>query len=175
VGSRSKARARAQANVAPPRQLQGPAAQQPHRPAARPLTITVAAAVQAIQSVGILLAAILAGIATIEGKSYETASGIAITAIGVGTAIVLGLVAFGLARTRRWSRTPAMMTQFFVGIVGIYLVQSHRWSWGIPALVLCVAGFVLLLLPPSIRALTEAKDADAKDTQAPSSPSALAK
>jgi hypothetical protein len=162
VGSRSKARARAQANVAPPQQRRGPAA--------RPLTIAVAAAVQAIQSVGILLAAILAGIATIEGKSYETASGIAITAIGVGTAIVLGFVAFGLARARRWSRTPAMMTQFFVGIVGIYLVQSHRWSWGIPALVLCVAGFVLLLLPASIRALTEGKD-----TSAPPSPSALAK
>jgi hypothetical protein len=143
VGSRSKARARAQASVAPPQPSHG-----------RPVTVTGAALVQAIQSAGILLASILAGIDAIQGKSYENASGIAITAIGVGTAIVLGYVALGLLRARRWSRTPALMTQLFTGIVGIYLVQGHRWSWGVPALMLCVAGFVLLLAPPSIRALT---------------------
>ena len=113
---------------------------------------------QAIQSAAILLAAILAGIAALDGKAYENASGIAITLIGIGTAIALGFVAFGLARIRRWSRTPALLTQLFTGIVGIYLVQGHRWSWGIPALVLCVAGFVLLLSPPSIRALAAGKD-----------------
>ena len=144
MGSRSKARARAQASVAPQPQLQG-----------RPPTVAAAAFVQAIQSLGILLAACLAGVATVEGKSYETASGIAITAIGVGAAIVLGYVAVGLARTRRWSRTPALLTQLFTGIVGIYLVQGHRYDWGVPALALCIAGFILLLLPPSIRALTD--------------------
>jgi peptidoglycan/LPS O-acetylase OafA/YrhL len=111
--------------------------------------------VQAVQAAGILLAAILAGVAALSGKSYQTASGIAITAIGIGTAIALGYVAYGLARSRRWSRTPALLTQLFTGIVGIYLVQGHRWSWGVPALVLCLAGFVLILVPPSIRALTE--------------------
>jgi len=105
-----------------------------------------------------MLAAILAGVAALQGKSYENASGIAITAIGIGTAVVLGYVAFGLARTRRWSRTPALLTQLFTGIVGIYLVQGHRWSWGVPALVLCLAGFALLLSPPSTRALTADKD-----------------
>jgi peptidoglycan/LPS O-acetylase OafA/YrhL len=114
--------------------------------------------VQAIQSVAILLAAILAGVAALEGKSYQNASGIAITAIGAGTAIALGFVAFGLANGRRWSRTPALLTQLFTGIVGIYLVQGHRWSWGIPALVLCVAGFVLIFSPSSTRALTAGKD-----------------
>jgi hypothetical protein len=110
--------------------------------------------VQALETLGILLAAVLAGIDELQGKSYQNAGGIAITLIGIGTAIVLGFVAFGLAKAMRWTRTPALMTQFFVGIIGIYLVQSHRWSWGIPALALCVAGFVLLLLPRSIRALT---------------------
>ncbi len=96
-----------------------------------------------MQAAAILLAAVLAGVAAIEGKSYQSASGIAITAIGVGTALVLGYVALGLAQCRRWSRTPALLTQLFTGIVGIYLVQGHRWSWGVPALVLCVAGLHL--------------------------------
>jgi ABC-type uncharacterized transport system permease subunit len=111
--------------------------------------------VEAVQAVGILLAALLAGISTIQGKSYQTASGIAITAIGFGAAIALGYVAFGLARTHRWSRTPALLTQLFTGIIGIYLVQGQRYDWGVPALVLCVAGFALLLVPPSIKALTQ--------------------
>ena len=120
----------------------------------RPPTITAATAVVAVQAVGVLLAAVLAGIATLEGKSYQNASGIAITVIGIGAALGLGYVAFGLARTRRWSRTPALLTQLFTGIVGIYLVQGQRYEWGVPALALCLAGFVLLLVPPSIRALT---------------------
>ncbi len=147
MGSRSKARARAQASVTAG--SAGPGS------AARPSTITAAAVVEAVQAAGILLAAILAGIAAIQGKSYQNASGIAITAIGFGTALALGYVAWGLSRARRWSRTPALLTQLFTGIVGIYLVQGQRYEWGVPALALSVAGFVLLLLPPSTAALTE--------------------
>ncbi len=114
-----------------------------------------AAFVQAVQAAAILLAAVLAAVAAIEGKAYQTSSGIAISLIGAGTAVALGLVAVGLARARRWSRTPALLTQFFTGIVGIYLVQGARYSWGVPALVLAVSGLVLLFVPPSMRALAE--------------------
>ncbi|HET9894876.1 MAG TPA: hypothetical protein VFQ44_08065 [Streptosporangiaceae bacterium] len=147
MGSRSKARARAQANVAPAGPGHG-----------RPPTITVAAVIEAVQAVAVLLAAVLAGVAAGEGKSYQTSSGVAITIIGIATAIGLGYVALGLARTRRWSRTPALLTQLFTGIVGIYLVQGQRFAWGVPALVLSVAGLVLLLVPPSIKALTDRAD-----------------
>jgi hypothetical protein len=117
--------------------------------------VTWAALVQAIQSAAILVAAILAGISASQGKAYQNSSGIAITAIGFVTAIALGFVAFGLFRLSRWSRTPALLTQLFTGIVGIYLVQGARYDWGVPALVLSVAGFVLLLVPSSTRALTD--------------------
>ena len=116
--------------------------------------MVLAAAVEGLQATAILVAALLAGLAAIHGKSYQNASGIAITAIGFGTALALGLVAFGLAGVRRWSRTPALLTQLFTGIVGVYLVQGARYDWGVPALVLAVAGLVLLLAPPSWRALT---------------------
>lgn len=147
MGSRSKARARAQASVVPDQPVQG-----------RPPTITGAAIVEGLQAIAVLLAAILAGVATSEGKSYQNSSGIAITLIGIATAIGLGYVAFGLVRTRRWSRAPALLTQVFTGIVGIYLVQGARFSWGVPALALSVAGFVLLLVPPSVKALTTSHD-----------------
>jgi hypothetical protein len=152
VGSRSRGRAPGQASAAADSGQRG-----------RPLSVSLAAFVQAIESAGVLAAALLAGIEAAQGKSYQSSSGIALTAIGAATAVALALVALGLTRVRRWSRTPALLTQLFVGIVGIYLVQGHRYWLGGPALALPVAGLVLLLVPPSLRALTF----PAKDPSAP--------
>jgi len=142
MDSRSRARARAQGSDAP-----APA------PPERPRSLVVAAVVQGIEAAGVLGASVLAGIDAGSGRSYHTNSGIALTVIGIGTAVALGYVAAGLARARRWSRTPALLTQLFAGIVSIYLLQGHRYDWGGPGLALAAAGFVALLIPPSLRAL----------------------
>ncbi len=119
----------------------------------RPSSLLGAAGVQAAEAVIVLVASVLSGVDTAAGKSYQTGSGIALTIIGVATAGALAWIAVGLARARRWTRTPAMLTQLFVGIVGIYLLQGHRYAWGVPCLVLAVAGFAALLVPASLRAL----------------------
>src|SRR5207248_5087073 len=116
-------------------------------------TLRVAAVVQAAESVLVLVATVLAGVDAATGQSYHVSSGIALTVIGVAAVAALGFVAAGLARARRWSRTPALLTQLFAGIVGIYLLQGHRYEWGGPALALSAAGFVALLVPPSMQAL----------------------
>jgi hypothetical protein len=120
----------------------------------RPPTLVGAAGVQAADAAIVLAASVLAGVDAATGQSYQQASGVALTLIGLGTAAALAVVAVGLARGRRWSRTPALLTQLFFGIVGIYLVQGHRYGWGVPALALAVAGFAAVLAPPSLRALT---------------------
>jgi hypothetical protein len=119
----------------------------------RPVSLLVAAAVQVVEAAGVLVASILAGIDTGAGQSYHADSGIALTLIGAATAAALAFVASGLARARRWSRTPALLTQLFGGIVGIYLVQGQRYEWGGPAIALAVAGSVALFVRPSLRAL----------------------
>ena len=119
-----------------------------------PLTVRAAAAVQAAEAAVVCVASVLSAIDAAAGRSYRTDSGVALTVIGFGTAVALGYVAAGLARARQWSRTPALLTQLFTGIVGIYLVQGHRYGWGVPTLVLAAAGFLALLLPPSLRTLT---------------------
>jgi len=116
--------------------------------------VLAAALVQAIEAAGVLFAAILAGIETASGHAYQTASGVAITLIGLGMAILLAVVARGLRRARRWTRTPAVLTQLFLGIVAVYLLQSGRLDWGIPAIVLAVAGIAALLAPASLALLT---------------------
>src|SRR6266576_4801062 len=124
-----------------------------------PATLRAAAVVQAAEAALVLAATVLAGIDTAAGRSYQTGSGIALTVIGAASAAALALVAAGLARARRWSRTPALLTQLFAGIVGIYLLQGHRLDWGLALVVLAVLGFAMLLSPPSLRALTSGQQA----------------
>src|SRR5215469_11371139 len=119
-----------------------------------PPTLRAAAVVQGAESVLVLVATVLAAVDAAGGQSYHVNSGIALTVIGVAAVAALAAVAAGLARARRWSRTPALLTQLFFGIVGIYLLQGHRLDWGVASVVLAVAGFAALLAPPSLRALT---------------------
>jgi hypothetical protein len=135
-----------------------------------PPTVRAAAAVQAAEAAIVCAASALAATDTAAGRSYQAGSGIALTLIGFGTVAALGFVAAGLARARRWSRTPALLTQLFTGIVGIYLVEGHRYSWGVPVLALAAAGFVTLLLPPSLRALTGGRPAPPAGPPGPSAP-----
>jgi hypothetical protein len=121
--------------------------------------LRAAAVVQGAESVLVLVATILAGVDAAAGQSYHVSSGIALTVIGVVAVAALALVAAGLARARRWSRTPALLTQLFAGIVGIYLLQGHRLDWGLALVVLAVLGFAALLSPPSLRALTSDQEA----------------
>jgi hypothetical protein len=119
----------------------------------RPRSLLGAAGIQAADAAIVLAASVLAAVDAAAGKSYQTGSGIALTVIGLVTAAGLAWVAVGLAKVRRWSRTPALLTQLFLGIVGIYLVQGHRYSWGVPSLVLAAAGLGALLVPASLHAL----------------------
>jgi hypothetical protein len=113
----------------------------------RPVALWTAAAAQAAEAVLVFVASVLSAVDTAAGKSYQLGSGIALTVIGFGTALALGFVAVGVARARLWSRTPALLSQLFTLIVGIYLLQSRRLDWGTLAVVVAVIGFAALLLP----------------------------
>jgi hypothetical protein len=117
------------------------------------LALLLAAAVQAIEAAGLLVAAVLTAVDTAAGRSYHNSSGIALTVIAFGAVLAVAFIAHGLYRVRPWSRTPALFTQLFVGTTGVYLLNGHRLGWGVPALLLGIAGFVGLLVPPSWRAL----------------------
>ena len=119
----------------------------------RPVALLGAAGAQAAEAALVLVASVLSAVDTATGKSYQLASGIALTVIGCGTALALGAVAVGVARARLWSRTPALLTQLFTLIVGVYLLQASRFDWGAAAVVIAVAGFAALLLPQSQRLL----------------------
>jgi len=120
---------------------------------ARPVALRLAAAAQAAEAVGMAVAAVFAAVATADGKSYQLASGIALTLIAFGTAAGLAAFAVALDRARVWSRIPVAMTQVFVIIAGFTLLDGRRPEWGVPALLLAVGCLAGLLTPASLRAL----------------------
>jgi hypothetical protein len=132
-----------------PAEPSGSAAPAAHAPAG----LRVAAAAQVGEAIGLCVAGAFAAVSTADGRSYQLASGIALILIAFGTAAGLAAIAVGLARARPWSRIPAVMTQLFVVIAGVTLLDGHRPEWGVSALVLaglCLAG---MFTPASLRAL----------------------
>jgi len=125
----------------------------PAAPTASPLELRVAAAVQAVEAAGLLVAAGLAAVATAEGKSYERSSGIALTLITVATAALFAAFAAGLAKARPWTRTPVVMFQLAIGAWGVFLLTGHHYEWGVPMLLLAAVTLVCIFTPASLRAL----------------------
>ena len=113
----------------------------------------MAAAVLALEAVGMCVAAGFAAVSTADGQSYQRASGVALTLIAVGTAVAFALFAIGLAKARPWTRTPVVMTQLAIGIWGIYLLKDHRLDWGVPMLLVAAGCLAALFTPASLRAL----------------------
>jgi ABC-type uncharacterized transport system permease subunit len=99
------------------------------------------------------VAAVFAAVATADGHSKQRASGVALTLIAIGVAAGFAAFAVGLARAKPWTRTPVVMTQLFVVIAGITLLDGHRPEWGVPALVLAACCLAGLFTPASLRAL----------------------
>lgn len=115
--------------------------------------LLVAAGAQAAETVLLLVAVVTNAVEVATGQSYQRSSGIGLTVFEFIVAVGLAWVAVGLAQVRPWSRTPAAMIQVFTGIVAIYLLQAHRFDWGVITLLLALAGLAGLLTPASFRAL----------------------
>jgi len=118
-----------------------------------PAPLRLAVGVQLAEAVGMLVATGFSVAATVNGKSYHTDSGIALSLLAFVAVLAIAGFAYATAKVKPWSRTPALMIQLFTVIGGIMLVQGHRLDWGIPTLILAVAAAACLLAPASVKAL----------------------
>ena len=129
-----------------------------------PGTLLLATGVQAAEAAGLAVAGVLTAVDTAAGHSSQASSGVGLTLLTFIVVAGLALIAAGLARVRPWSRTPAVMTQVLTGVIAVYLLQAHRFDWGVPALLLALAGLAALVAPSSWRALN--RPAPAEETPA---------
>jgi hypothetical protein len=116
--------------------------------------LRVAALVQAVEAAGLCAVAALSAADAAAGQTYQSSSGVGFVVFVLLVAAGLAVIASALARCRPWSRTPAVMTQIIVAVIAIFLLQAASYDWGVPALVLAVAGLAGIFAPPSLKALS---------------------
>lgn len=123
-------------------------------PGASAPMLRLATAALAGEAAGLCVAIVLNSIDSASGRTWTASNAIAFIVVEVIVAVGVATIATGLARVRPWSRTPAGMTQAFTALIAFWLLEAHRYAWGVPALVLAIAGLAGLLTPSSLRALS---------------------
>jgi hypothetical protein len=131
----------------------------------RPPLLSLAAAIVALEAVGLCVAVVANSIDDVDGRTSTASNAAGFIVLEVIVAIGVALIAVGIARVRPWARTPAVMIQVITGVIAIWLLQAHRYDWGVPALLLAIAGLVALLSPPSLRALARPSPAEEPATE----------
>ena len=116
--------------------------------------LRVAAVVQAMEAIALCVAAVAQVVEAASGRSYQVSNGVALAVMEFITVALIAWIAMAIARVRPWSRTPAIMTQLGCGLLAIVLLQAHRFDWGLPLLILAIAGLASLFSPASLKALS---------------------
>lgn len=150
---------RRSASAQPPRGRppEPPAAREPEQAAApagrrEPMLLTASAA-QAAEALGLFVVIVLNVIDYASGNRWTASNAIAQIVFEAVVAAGVAWIAAGIARRRPWSRTPAVLTQVFTAMIAVWLLEAHRYAWGLPALLLAIAGLAGLLAPSTWRAL----------------------
>ena len=113
-----------------------------------PRPVVVAAVLVLVEAVGLL---VLAGTTLVSGLTEDIAVGrtLAQTGYYVVLAALLALCAGAVLRGRRWGRTPCLVTQIVLVLIGVWLIApSGQYAWGIGLIALGgVSGYLLISKP----------------------------
>jgi hypothetical protein len=126
---------------------------EPKAPGDKALGVT--AALVFLQGLGLAGIAVFYLVEILLGRAGDTALAVLALALQMVAAAALVLVARGLRNGRRWSRSPALLTQLFVIPISVGLLQGGRWYVGVPLLVWGIVVIVLLFSPAVATALEE--------------------
>jgi hypothetical protein len=119
-----------------------------------PNLLLLGAAALGLEAAGLLVVIVSNLIDLADGHDYQKSGAIAIIVIEVIVAIGVAAIAAGVVRLQPWTRTPAVMTQVFTLIIAVWLLEADRVAWGLPALVIALAGLAGLFAPASLRKLS---------------------
>lgn len=119
----------------------------------KPATLIWAIRLLYLECVG--LAALTAYVVVLDLTSDDLQVGIAaaLTVLAALAAVSVFFVARGLGRRAAGARGPAVVVQLFVIATGGFLIQVHPLWLGVVLMVLGVLTGLLIVLPPSTRAL----------------------
>ena len=120
----------------------------------RPITIVIAAALEALIGLVAALAGIYSLYTAITGQATDpVSSAIPLTVIGVGVGALLVFVAHGLWQLRDWARTPVVVTQLFMAVVAYYMFTGGQFVIGSVMIGTAVIAAASVLAPPTTAVL----------------------
>ena len=118
-------------------------------PVRRPPALLVAAGLLGLQSLAALVFAVLEISHLVPSRAVV---GVGVSLIMLGFAALLAAAARGVARSRRWSRSLAVVTQLILLLLGWSFRQAPTTVVGAVLAVVALTALVCLLLPSSTRA-----------------------
>lgn len=98
-----------------------------------------------------LAALVFAGLEASQIDSSRLVLGVGVSLIMLGFAVLLAAVARGVARSRRWSRSLAVVTQLILLLLGWSFRQPPTTVVGVVLATVALTVLVCLLLPSSTR------------------------
>lgn len=120
----------------------------------RPITIVIAAALEALIGLVAAIAGIYSLYTAITGQATDpVSSAVPLTVIGVGVGALLVFVARGLWQLRDWARTPVVVTQLFMAVVAYYMFAGEQYVIGTVMIGTAVIAGAAVLAPPTTAVL----------------------
>jgi predicted branched-subunit amino acid permease len=119
----------------------------------RPVTIVIAAALEALIGLAAAASGVYSLFTAITGQASDLTSAIPLTALGLGAGALLVFVARGLWQLRDWARTPVFVTQLFLAVVAYYMFTSEQYALAAVLAVVAVCASAAVLSPPTTAAL----------------------
>ncbi|SKA26196.1 hypothetical protein SAMN02745673_03394 [Marinactinospora thermotolerans DSM 45154] len=119
----------------------------------RPLTIALAALIEALLGLGLAVGGIYVLAITLLGRGADGSFGLPLVVFVLGGAAALGYVAWGLFTLHDWARTPVVLTQIFALVTTYYLWTSEQYAAALGLGALAVAALALVLAPSTTATL----------------------
>ncbi|MBB4929947.1 putative MFS family arabinose efflux permease [Lipingzhangella halophila] len=113
----------------------------------RPITIVLAAAVEAVVALALVAGGLYVLSNTLLGNAADASAAIPLAVLAFGAAGAAGYVAWGLFALREWARTPVLLTQIFVLVIAYYMGTSEQYAIAAALAVAAVAGAACVLAP----------------------------
>ncbi|GAA3751191.1 uncharacterized membrane protein HdeD (DUF308 family) [Spinactinospora alkalitolerans] len=119
----------------------------------RPLTITLAAALEALLGLALAAGGLFILFSALFGRTADADFPLPLAILGLGAAAALGYVAWGLYTLHDWARTPVVLTQVFALVVAYYMWTSQQYALSIGLGAIALAALALTLAPPTTATL----------------------
>ncbi|MBV2362688.1 hypothetical protein ACFPZ0_10020 [Streptomonospora nanhaiensis] len=133
----------------------------------RPITITLAAAVQALVAAALAVGGGYVLIGTLLGEAADAGSALPLAVLAFAAAAAVGYTAWGLWHLRNWARTPVVLTHVFVLVIAYYMVTSEQYAIAAVLAATAAAGAALVLAPATTATLFPADDDSAPGGRGP--------